>query len=153
MSSSNSMSLSLGQVGRSQIEGKHNLCVIMNVLTRSKLDTLRSSLQDRSQNFFVFFIISYGAGIVESLVDSAADKSETSRHAVVKALVDIGRKKHVIVLGICHSYLKKHSKVMVLCMFICSGHSNCMTGSASSQPSNCFTTSLGESVQRNTSKA
>ena len=44
-------------------------------------------------------------------MDSAADKSETTRHAVVKALVDIGRKKHKTVLGICHSYLKKHSKV------------------------------------------
>jgi hypothetical protein len=30
---------------------------------------------------------------------------------VVKALVDIGRKKHNTVLGICHSYLKKHSKL------------------------------------------
>ena len=51
------------------------------------------------------------AGIVEALVDSAADKSETTRHAVLKALVDIGRKKHNTVLAICHSYLKKHSKV------------------------------------------
>ena len=51
-------------------------------------------------------------GIVESLVDSAADKSEAARHAVVKALVDIGRNKHVTVLGICHSYLKKHNKVI-----------------------------------------
>ena len=50
-------------------------------------------------------------GIVEALVDSAADKSEATRQAVVKALVDIGRKKHETVLGICHSYLKKHSKV------------------------------------------
>ena len=51
------------------------------------------------------------AGIVEALVDSAADKSETTRRAVHKALVDIGRKKHHTVLGICHSYLKKHGKV------------------------------------------
>ena len=50
-------------------------------------------------------------GIVEALVDSAADKSEATRQAVAKALVDIGRKKHEIVLAICHSYLKKHSKV------------------------------------------
>ena len=48
---------------------------------------------------------------MESLVDSAADKSESAQRAVVKALVDIGRKKHVTVLGICHSYLKKHNKV------------------------------------------
>lgn len=48
---------------------------------------------------------------MESLVDSAADKSEAAQRAVVKALVDIGRKKHVTVLGICHSYLKKHNKV------------------------------------------
>lgn len=48
---------------------------------------------------------------MEALVDSAADKSEAARHAVAKALVDIGRKKHDTVLGICHSYLKKHSKV------------------------------------------
>jgi hypothetical protein len=64
------MSSSLGQVGRSQIEG-----------------------------------------IVEALVDSAADKSDAPRQAVAKALVDIGRKKHATVLGICHSYLKKHSKL------------------------------------------
>jgi hypothetical protein len=70
MSASSSISSSLGQVGRSQIEG-----------------------------------------IVEALVDSAADKSEATRQAVVKALVDIGRKKHATVLGICHSYLKKHSKL------------------------------------------
>lgn len=50
-------------------------------------------------------------GIVEALVDSASDKSETTRAAVFKAVVDIGRKKHSTVLRICHSYLKKHGKV------------------------------------------
>lgn len=50
-------------------------------------------------------------GIVEALVDSASDKSEVTRHAVFKALVDIGRKKHTTVLKISHSYLKKHGKV------------------------------------------
>ena len=50
-------------------------------------------------------------GIVEALVDSASDKSEATRHAVFKALVDIGRKKHTTVLKICHSYLKKHGRV------------------------------------------
>ena len=44
-------------------------------------------------------------------MDSAADKSDTARQAVAKALVDIGRKKHEVVLASCHSYLKKHSKV------------------------------------------
>lgn len=44
-------------------------------------------------------------------MDSASDKSETTRAAVFKAVVDIGRKKHSTVLRICHSYLKKHGKV------------------------------------------
>ena len=44
-------------------------------------------------------------------MDSAADKSDAARQAVVKAVVDIGRKKHEVVLGLCHSYLKKHTKV------------------------------------------
>ena len=50
-------------------------------------------------------------GIIEALVDSASDKSEPTRRAVFKALVDIGRKKYSTVLRICHSYLKKHGKV------------------------------------------
>ena len=54
------------------------------------------------------------AGIVDSLVDSAADKSEVTRRAVFKALVDIGRKKYTTVLKLCHSYLKKHGKVRQL---------------------------------------
>ena len=72
------------------------------------LTLLSSFLLISHLNMYMYVHI---AGIVESLVDSASDKSDTTRHAVVKALVDIGRRKHTTVLRICHSYLKKHSKV------------------------------------------
>lgn len=51
------------------------------------------------------------AGIIESLVDAAYEKDDSARTAIFKSVVDIGRRKHVTVLTICHGYLQKHSKV------------------------------------------
>ena len=51
------------------------------------------------------------AGIIDALVDAASDKDAGARGAIVKSVVDIGRKKYAAVLGHCHSYLLKHSKV------------------------------------------
>ena len=87
-------------------------------------------------------------GIVEALVDSAADKSEATRQAVVKALVDIGRKKHGTVLEICHSYLKKHSKVgLALSANYKYLLTNLFNAPASPQSPCSPATALGESVQ------
>ena len=49
--------------------------------------------------------------MIESLVDAACDREEDVRKAISKSLVDIGRRKHVTVLKICHTYLMKHNKV------------------------------------------
>ena len=49
--------------------------------------------------------------MIESLVDAACDRDEGVRKAIAKSLVDIGRKKYVSVLKICHTYLMKHNKV------------------------------------------
>ena len=51
------------------------------------------------------------AGIIEALVDAAYEKDDAARTAIFKSVVDIGRRKHVVVLTICHGYLQKHSKV------------------------------------------
>ncbi len=50
-------------------------------------------------------------GIIDSLIQSANDKSEEAQDAIFKSLVDIGRKKFSLVLGILHGFLLKHSKV------------------------------------------
>lgn len=52
-------------------------------------------------------------GLVESLVDGACDREQVARDAIFKSLVDIGRRKHNVVLGITHGYLTKHNKVPV----------------------------------------
>ena len=51
--------------------------------------------------------------MIESLVDAACDREEEVRKAIAKSLVDIGRKKYVCVLKICHTYLMKHNRVSV----------------------------------------
>lgn len=53
------------------------------------------------------------AGLIEALVDSAADREESVRESIFKSIVDIGRKKHAEVLDVMHNYLSKHSKVGV----------------------------------------
>ncbi|XP_011410499.2 PREDICTED: maestro heat-like repeat-containing protein family member 1 [Amphimedon queenslandica] len=50
-------------------------------------------------------------GILESLVAAAADREEDAATAIFKSLLDIGRKKHTLVLDTCHLYLVKHSKL------------------------------------------
>lgn len=52
-------------------------------------------------------------GLIEALVDCAADREESVRDSIFKSLVDIGRKKHEQVLDTIHSYLSKHNKVRV----------------------------------------
>ena len=54
---------------------------------------------------------SANSGIIEALVDAAYEKEDSARKAIFKSVVDIGRRKHVTVLTICHGYLQKHSKV------------------------------------------
>ena len=54
-------------------------------------------------------------GMIEALVDAACDREEDVRSAISKSLVEIGRKKHVTVLKICHTYLMKHNKVSNNC--------------------------------------
>lgn len=49
--------------------------------------------------------------MIESLVDAACDREEEVRKAISKSLVDIGRRKYVTVLKICHTYLMKHNRV------------------------------------------
>jgi len=49
--------------------------------------------------------------MIEALVDAACDREEDVRSAISKSLVEIGRKKHVTVLKICHTYLMKHNKL------------------------------------------
>ena len=44
-------------------------------------------------------------------MDAACDREEDVRKAISKSLVDIGRRKYVTVLKICHTYLMKHNKV------------------------------------------
>ena len=53
------------------------------------------------------------SGMLEALVDSAADREESVRESIFKSVVDVGRKKHTQVLDVLHSYLSKHSKVGV----------------------------------------
>lgn len=52
-------------------------------------------------------------GLLDALVDSAADREESVRESIFKSVVDIGRKKHGKVLEVVYSYLSKHSKVGV----------------------------------------
>ena len=56
-------------------------------------------------------------------MDAACDREEEVRKAIAKSLVDIGRKKYVSVLKICHTYLMKHNKVSV-----CSHHETRVVG-------------------------
>ncbi len=51
------------------------------------------------------------AGLIEALVDAACDKEGSVSDAIFKSIVDIGRKKYVIVLQRCLAYLTKHNKV------------------------------------------
>ena len=51
------------------------------------------------------------AGIIEALVSAANDKEEEAQRAIFTAVVDIARKKHIIVLNMCHAFLLKHTKV------------------------------------------
>lgn len=53
------------------------------------------------------------AGIVEALVGAANDKDEGTQTALCKAIVDIGIKKHVVVIKICLNYLTKYTKVCI----------------------------------------
>lgn len=62
----------------------------------------------------LFFLLS---GILEALVSAAADREEEAATAIFKSLIDIGRKKHTLVLDTCHSFLVKHSKV--ICYYHC----------------------------------
>lgn len=50
-------------------------------------------------------------GLIEALVDCAADREESVRESIFKSIVDIGRKKHGVVLDSMHTYLSKHNKV------------------------------------------
>ena len=50
--------------------------------------------------------------MIEALVDAACDREEDVRRSISKSLVEIGRKKHVTVLKICHTYLMKHNRVL-----------------------------------------
>ena len=52
-------------------------------------------------------------GLIEALVDCAADREESVRESIFKSVVDIGRKKHGQVLETVHTYLSKHNKVSV----------------------------------------
>ena len=53
-------------------------------------------------------------GIIDALIQSASDKNEEAQDAIFKSLVDIGRKKFSLVLGITHGFLLKHPKVFKL---------------------------------------
>lgn len=53
----------------------------------------------------------FAAGIIEALVSAANDKEEEAQRAIFTAVVDIARKKHIIVLNMCHAFLLKHTKV------------------------------------------
>ena len=44
-------------------------------------------------------------------MDGACDREVLAREAIVKSLVDIGRRKFSTVLEIAHGYLTKHNKV------------------------------------------
>ena len=58
------------------------------------------------------FILSFStAGILDALVSAANDKEDDAQRAVFKAIVDIARKKHKLVLSTCHAFLVKHTKV------------------------------------------
>ena len=58
-------------------------------------------------------------GLIEALVDSAADREESVRGSIFKSIVDIGRKKHAQVLDVMHSYLSKHNKVSLYACILC----------------------------------
>lgn len=94
----------MAQVGRSQVEGK-GVGGWFNNLIIAMLPT----------------------GLIEALVDSAADREESVRDSIFKSIVDIGRKKHAQVLDVMQSYLSKHNKVSVYeCCIISRGnHCNC----------------------------
>ena len=47
-------------------------------------------------------------------MSASADRVDETRESIFKAIVVIGRKKHVLVLRICHSYLNKHNRVSQL---------------------------------------
>lgn len=51
------------------------------------------------------------AGIIESLLGASCDRVEETRDAIFQSVVDIGRKRHTMVLKICHTFLTKHNKV------------------------------------------
>ena len=52
-------------------------------------------------------------GILEALITAASDREEEAQKSIFKSVVDIGRKKHVLVLTTCHAFLVKHSKVLL----------------------------------------
>lgn len=56
------------------------------------------------------------AGIIEALVSAANDRDEAAQGAIFKAVMDIGSKKHTVVLNACHAFLVKHTKVQYACM-------------------------------------
>ena len=76
----------------------------------------RAQLEGRSASLLSWHYVWELAGLVEALVDSAADREESVRNSIFKSVVDIGRKKHSQVLEVINSYLSKHSKVCVPCM-------------------------------------
>lgn len=55
----------------------------------------------------------YFVGILEALIGSAADRDDDAQSAIFKSLLDIGRKKHTLVLTTAHAFLAKHSKAGV----------------------------------------
>ena len=66
-----------------------------------------------AQNSYTLNYNLFITGLVEALVDSAADGDFDVRGAIFKSVVDIGRRKHGQVLEILHDYLSKHKKVGV----------------------------------------
>ena len=57
-------------------------------------------------------------GILEALIGAAADRDEDAQAAIFKSLLDIGRKKHTLVLGTTHAFLIKHSKVLIVFYYL-----------------------------------
>ena len=50
-------------------------------------------------------------GVLDALVDAAADRNAQTRDSIFKSVVDIGAKRPNVVLKTCHTYLNKHNKV------------------------------------------
>lgn len=63
-------------------------------------------------SLLTFHLIVLIVGILESLITAASDREEEAQKAIFKSVVDIGRKKHILVLTTCHAFLVKHSKVL-----------------------------------------